>query len=101
MRTLHTKICFCVFADQDQPEGRGPTVENLQKKIKRLESDLEKRPEKKDVKDDHGKVAATWSNNSAVICDCLHYSDSLLVHRPKMKLCVGRRVRNGRPRRTR
>lgn len=56
----------CVFADQDQPEGRGPTIENLQKKIKRLESDLEKRPEKKDVKDDHGKVAtwfdSTWNN---------------------------------------
>lgn len=60
---LHTKICFCVFADQDQPEGRGPTVENLQKKIKRLESDLEKRPEKKDVKDDHGKVATTFCSN--------------------------------------
>ncbi|KAM7003571.1 centrosomal protein of 290 kDa [Tautogolabrus adspersus] len=43
---------------QNQPEadGKGPTFENLQKKIRRLESDLEKRAEKKNVKDDYGKT---------------------------------------------
>ncbi|XP_065812706.1 centrosomal protein of 290 kDa [Labrus bergylta] len=43
---------------QNQPEadGKGLTIENLQKKIRRLESDLEKRAEKKNVKDDYGKT---------------------------------------------
>uniref|UniRef100_A0A8C4NU03 Centrosomal protein 290 n=1 Tax=Dicentrarchus labrax TaxID=13489 RepID=A0A8C4NU03_DICLA len=35
--------------------GQGLTIENLQKKIRRLEYDLEKRTEMKNVKDDHGK----------------------------------------------
>ncbi|XP_008289537.1 centrosomal protein of 290 kDa [Stegastes partitus] len=39
-----------------EPDGRGPTFDNLQKKIRRLESDLEKRAERKNVKDDHGKT---------------------------------------------
>uniref|UniRef100_A0AAX7VT04 Centrosomal protein of 290kDa coiled-coil region domain-containing protein n=1 Tax=Astatotilapia calliptera TaxID=8154 RepID=A0AAX7VT04_ASTCA len=37
-------------------DGKRPTIENLQKKIWRLESDLEKRAEIKHVKDDHGKT---------------------------------------------
>ncbi|XP_047453356.1 centrosomal protein of 290 kDa isoform X3 [Mugil cephalus] len=41
--------------NQPEPDGKGPTLENLQKKIRRLESDLEKRGEIKNVKDDHGK----------------------------------------------
>ncbi|XP_076589772.1 centrosomal protein of 290 kDa isoform X9 [Chaetodon auriga] len=41
---------------QPEPDGKGPTVENLQKKIRRLESDLEKRTEMKNVKDDHEKA---------------------------------------------
>ncbi|XP_060891969.1 centrosomal protein of 290 kDa isoform X2 [Labrus mixtus] len=43
---------------QNQPEadGKGLTIQNLQKKIRRLESDLEKRAEKKNVKDDYGKT---------------------------------------------
>uniref|UniRef100_A0AAQ5ZLM5 Centrosomal protein of 290kDa coiled-coil region domain-containing protein n=1 Tax=Amphiprion ocellaris TaxID=80972 RepID=A0AAQ5ZLM5_AMPOC len=35
---------------------KGPAIENLQKKIRRLESDLEKRAEIKNVKDDHRKT---------------------------------------------
>ncbi|KAE8296722.1 Centrosomal protein of 290 kDa [Larimichthys crocea] len=42
--------------NQPEPDGKGPSVENLQKKIRRLECDLEKRTEVKNVKDDHGKT---------------------------------------------
>uniref|UniRef100_A0A8P4KCN8 Centrosomal protein 290 n=1 Tax=Dicentrarchus labrax TaxID=13489 RepID=A0A8P4KCN8_DICLA len=41
--------------NQPEPDGQGLTIENLQKKIRRLEYDLEKRTEMKNVKDDHGK----------------------------------------------
>ncbi|KAK9516253.1 hypothetical protein VZT92_024194 [Zoarces viviparus] len=41
--------------NQPEPDGKGSTVENLQKKIGRLESDLEKRAEMKNVEDDHKK----------------------------------------------
>ncbi|XP_035521325.1 centrosomal protein of 290 kDa isoform X2 [Morone saxatilis] len=41
--------------NQPEPDGQGLTIENLQKKIRRLEYDLEKRTETKNVKDDHGK----------------------------------------------
>ncbi|XP_068168662.1 centrosomal protein of 290 kDa isoform X7 [Antennarius striatus] len=37
---------------QNQSDGRGPTMDSLQKKIRRLESDLERRAEKSD----HGKT---------------------------------------------
>ncbi|XP_069574738.1 centrosomal protein of 290 kDa isoform X2 [Brachyistius frenatus] len=39
-----------------EPDGKGPTIENLQKKIRRMEADLEKKGETKSVKDDHGKT---------------------------------------------
>lgn len=46
-----------MFADSwNQPDGKESTIENLQRKIRRLESELEKRPEKKDAKDDREKV---------------------------------------------
>uniref|UniRef100_A0A8C9ZSC2 Centrosomal protein 290 n=1 Tax=Sander lucioperca TaxID=283035 RepID=A0A8C9ZSC2_SANLU len=38
---------------QVKPDGKGPTIENLHKKIRKLECDLEKKAE---MKDDHGKV---------------------------------------------
>uniref|UniRef100_A0A8C9ZS64 Centrosomal protein 290 n=1 Tax=Sander lucioperca TaxID=283035 RepID=A0A8C9ZS64_SANLU len=37
---------------QVKPDGKGPTIENLHKKIRKLECDLEKKAE---MKDDHGK----------------------------------------------
>uniref|UniRef100_A0A8D0D898 Centrosomal protein 290 n=1 Tax=Sander lucioperca TaxID=283035 RepID=A0A8D0D898_SANLU len=39
-----------------QVNGKGPTIENLHKKIRKLECDLEKKAE---MKDDHGKVRAS------------------------------------------
>ncbi|XP_068560642.1 centrosomal protein of 290 kDa isoform X2 [Cebidichthys violaceus] len=42
--------------NQPEPDGKGSTVENLQKKIRRLESDSEKRAEVKHVEDDHKKT---------------------------------------------
>ncbi|XP_072242523.1 centrosomal protein of 290 kDa isoform X1 [Leuresthes tenuis] len=42
--------------NQPEPDGKGPTIENLQKKIRRLESELEKRVFVKYVKEDHGKT---------------------------------------------
>ncbi|XP_034443047.1 centrosomal protein of 290 kDa isoform X2 [Hippoglossus hippoglossus] len=50
-----TKRLSSALQNQPEPDGKGPTVENLQKKIRRLESDLDKRAEMKHVKDDHGK----------------------------------------------
>ncbi|KAM6937006.1 centrosomal protein of 290 kDa [Xenentodon cancila] len=41
--------------NQPEPGGKGLSVENLQKKIQRLESELEKRGDAKPVKDDQGK----------------------------------------------
>ncbi|XP_017293933.1 centrosomal protein of 290 kDa isoform X10 [Kryptolebias marmoratus] len=41
--------------NQAEAPGKGPTIENLQRKIRRLESDLEKRAEVKNGKEDHGK----------------------------------------------
>ncbi|XP_030587745.1 centrosomal protein of 290 kDa [Archocentrus centrarchus] len=41
---------------QQEPDGKAPTLENLQKKTWRLESDLEKKAEIKHVKNDHGKT---------------------------------------------
>ncbi|XP_031135786.1 centrosomal protein of 290 kDa isoform X9 [Sander lucioperca] len=38
--------------NQPEPDGKGPTIENLHKKIRKLECDLEKKAE---MKDDHGK----------------------------------------------
>ncbi|KAL6106276.1 cep290 [Pungitius sinensis] len=38
-----------------EPDGKGSTIENLQKKVRRLEADLEKRGEMTHVKDDHEK----------------------------------------------
>ncbi|XP_078112646.1 centrosomal protein of 290 kDa [Sander vitreus] len=38
--------------NQPEPDGKGPTIENLHKKIRELECDLEKKAE---MKDDHGK----------------------------------------------
>ncbi|XP_013873072.1 centrosomal protein of 290 kDa [Austrofundulus limnaeus] len=40
---------------QTEAAGKGPTIENLQKKIKKLESDLEKNTKEKNSKEDHGK----------------------------------------------
>ncbi|XP_034541944.1 centrosomal protein of 290 kDa isoform X2 [Notolabrus celidotus] len=58
MQELRQQIKRLSNALQNQPEadGRGLTIENLQKKIRRLESDLEKRAEKKIMKDDYGKT---------------------------------------------
>ncbi|KAK5866894.1 hypothetical protein PBY51_011431 [Eleginops maclovinus] len=41
---------------QPEPDGKGPSVESLHKKIRRLESELDKRAEVKNVKDDHEKT---------------------------------------------
>uniref|UniRef100_A0A087YBW2 Centrosomal protein 290 n=1 Tax=Poecilia formosa TaxID=48698 RepID=A0A087YBW2_POEFO len=41
--------------NQTEADGKGAIIENLQKKIRRLESDLEKRNDVKNIKDDHGK----------------------------------------------
>ncbi|XP_016536330.1 centrosomal protein of 290 kDa-like [Poecilia formosa] len=42
--------------NQTEADGKGAIIENLQKKIRRLESDLEKRNDVKNIKDDHGKT---------------------------------------------
>ncbi|XP_014825485.1 PREDICTED: centrosomal protein of 290 kDa isoform X3 [Poecilia mexicana] len=42
--------------NQTEADEKGAIVENLQKKIRRLESDLEKRNDVKNIKDDHGKT---------------------------------------------
>ncbi|XP_026168307.1 centrosomal protein of 290 kDa isoform X2 [Mastacembelus armatus] len=42
--------------NQPEPDGKALTVENLQKKIRKLESDLEKRADLKNIKDDSGKT---------------------------------------------
>ncbi|XP_041853732.1 centrosomal protein of 290 kDa isoform X2 [Melanotaenia boesemani] len=39
-----------------EPDGKRPIIENLQKKIRRLESDLQKKDDLKCVRDDHGKT---------------------------------------------
>ncbi|KAL3061051.1 hypothetical protein OYC64_009289 [Pagothenia borchgrevinki] len=41
---------------QPEPDGKGPSAESLHKKIRRLESELDKRVEGKNVKDDHEKT---------------------------------------------
>uniref|UniRef100_A0A8D3CFB2 Centrosomal protein 290 n=1 Tax=Scophthalmus maximus TaxID=52904 RepID=A0A8D3CFB2_SCOMX len=41
---------------QVKPDGKGPTIDNLQKKIRRLECDFDKRAEVKHGKDDRGKT---------------------------------------------
>ncbi|MEQ2281678.1 hypothetical protein AMECASPLE_032950, partial [Ameca splendens] len=41
--------------NQTEAAGKGALIENLQKKIRNLESDLEKRSDVKNIKDDHGK----------------------------------------------
>ncbi|KAM3870148.1 centrosomal protein of 290 kDa [Diretmus argenteus] len=41
--------------NQPEPDGKGPTIEILQRKIRKLESELEKRAERKNVKDDKSK----------------------------------------------
>ncbi|XP_061576894.1 centrosomal protein of 290 kDa isoform X7 [Cololabis saira] len=57
VRELRQQVRRLTSAVQNQPEpsGKGPSAEILQKKIQRLESELEKRPEAKPAKDDHGK----------------------------------------------
>ncbi|XP_042352849.1 centrosomal protein of 290 kDa [Plectropomus leopardus] len=42
--------------NQPEPDVKGPTIENLQKRIRKLESDLEKRAEMTNVKDGHDKT---------------------------------------------
>ncbi|XP_043979926.1 centrosomal protein of 290 kDa isoform X2 [Gambusia affinis] len=42
--------------NQTEADGKGAIIENLQKKIRRLELDLEKRNDVKNTKDDHGKT---------------------------------------------
>ncbi|XP_047248976.1 centrosomal protein of 290 kDa isoform X3 [Girardinichthys multiradiatus] len=42
--------------NQTEAAGKGALIENLQKKIRKLESDLEKRSDVKNIKDDHGKT---------------------------------------------
>lgn len=42
--------------NQTEASGKGGIIENLQKKIRSLESDLEQRNEVKNIKDDHGKT---------------------------------------------
>uniref|UniRef100_A0A8C5G5K4 Centrosomal protein of 290kDa coiled-coil region domain-containing protein n=1 Tax=Gouania willdenowi TaxID=441366 RepID=A0A8C5G5K4_GOUWI len=37
----------------ENQDGRGPTVENLQKKVRRLESELEKKSDSKNVREEH------------------------------------------------
>nr|XP_046251134.1 centrosomal protein of 290 kDa isoform X2 [Scatophagus argus] len=56
IQELKQQIKRLSSALQNQSDGKGPTTENLQKKIRRLESDLEKRTETTDVKDDHRKA---------------------------------------------
>nr|XP_010765159.1 PREDICTED: centrosomal protein of 290 kDa-like [Notothenia coriiceps] len=41
---------------QPEPDGKGPSAESLHKKIRRLESELDKRVEGKNAKDDHEKT---------------------------------------------
>ncbi|KAM9753915.1 centrosomal protein of 290 kDa isoform 9-T9 [Menidia menidia] len=41
---------------QPEPDGKGPIIENMQRKIRRLESELEKRVNQKHVKDEPGKT---------------------------------------------
>uniref|UniRef100_A0A8C4HUM3 Centrosomal protein 290 n=1 Tax=Dicentrarchus labrax TaxID=13489 RepID=A0A8C4HUM3_DICLA len=55
IQELKQQIKRLSSALQVKPDGQGLTIENLQKKIRRLEYDLEKRTEMKNVKDDHGK----------------------------------------------
>ncbi|XP_074532941.1 centrosomal protein of 290 kDa [Halichoeres trimaculatus] len=57
IQELRQQIKRLSSALQTQPEadGKGLTVENLQKKIRRLQSDLEKKAERKTIKDDYGK----------------------------------------------
>ncbi|PWA24581.1 hypothetical protein CCH79_00011842 [Gambusia affinis] len=44
------------YENQTEADGKGAIIENLQKKIRRLELDLEKRNDVKNTKDDHGKL---------------------------------------------
>lgn len=55
------------MCSQNHPDGKESTVENLQRKIRRLESELEKRPEKKDGRDDRDKVG--WSIDRSIVHD--------------------------------
>lgn len=50
------KYFSLVVQNQTEADGKGAIIENLQKKIRRLELDLEKRNDVKNTKDDHGKV---------------------------------------------
>uniref|UniRef100_A0AAQ4R2Q8 Centrosomal protein 290 n=1 Tax=Gasterosteus aculeatus aculeatus TaxID=481459 RepID=A0AAQ4R2Q8_GASAC len=52
-----TDLIYSQDGDQNpaEPDGKGSTIENLQKKVRRLEADLEKRGEMTHVKDDHEK----------------------------------------------
>ncbi|XP_033491058.2 centrosomal protein of 290 kDa isoform X2 [Epinephelus lanceolatus] len=58
VQELKQQIKRLSSALQNQPEadGKGPTIENLQRKIRKLESDLEKRADMKDVPDGHEKT---------------------------------------------
>ncbi|KAM4734687.1 centrosomal protein of 290 kDa isoform 8-T9 [Anableps anableps] len=52
--------------NQTEAAGKGAIIDNLQKKIRKLESDLEKRNEVKNIKDDHGKTKdeiVRWEEN--------------------------------------
>lgn len=51
-------VCLCV-QDQQEPYGKEPTVETLQKKVRRLELELENRAEMKNEQDDRGKVGTS------------------------------------------
>uniref|UniRef100_A0A665VRH7 Centrosomal protein 290 n=1 Tax=Echeneis naucrates TaxID=173247 RepID=A0A665VRH7_ECHNA len=56
IQELKQKIKRLSTALQVKPDGQRPTVENLQRKIRRLEADLERRTELKNTKDDSGKA---------------------------------------------
>ncbi|XP_047188971.1 centrosomal protein of 290 kDa isoform X2 [Scophthalmus maximus] len=51
-----TKRLSSALQNQPEPDGKGPTIDNLQKKIRRLECDFDKRAEVKHGKDDRGKT---------------------------------------------
>ncbi|CAN9498923.1 unnamed protein product [Ophioblennius macclurei] len=58
IQRLEQKVRRLTNALQNQPEPdvKGPNVENLQKRIRKLESDLERKTEAENVRTDHGKT---------------------------------------------
>lgn len=67
---------------QNHPDGNESTVENLQRKIRRLESELDKRVEKKDGKDDRDKVGwlvgRSVSQRGRIRCHAVEHGQLLI-----------------------